>query len=452
MNHFESPLYPAAPRRDRRFSGLAVVTVWVMLFLMLIPPDFDYVGGARDGGGNPVTRAMLTMILLAGLLVAIGRSMVTWRLVRAVNPFFWLFLGMAVLSMAWSIDTGLTARRLYRLSVECSAALVLAVAAWERQRFQHVLRPAVTAFLIGSIIFGLARPDLAIHQDASPELFNSWRGLTMQKNVLGSLASFGVMLWLHAWMSRSASMLGVLVGGGSALACLILSRSSTSIIATIFACCVMALMLRTPGSMRRSLPYAVAFLIVTVTLYALAMLKVVPGLDILLKPIPMITGKDLTFSGRSEIWSAIVTHIQMRPLAGSGYGAYWGVGPVPGTESYVLLSTLNGFYPGSAHNGYLEVINDLGTIGVLFLLGYILRYIWDAMALYRFDRAQAALYVALFMQQAIGNLSESNWFNVTQVQFVVLAMATFCLARNLHEARRAAKSMPPGVPSPPRGR
>ena len=440
MIHSESPLYPPAPRRDRRFSWLAVVTVWGMLFLMLIPPDFDYIGGARDNSGNPVTRAMLTAILLAGLFVAIGRSMATWRVLRAVNPYFWLLLGMAALSMAWSIDPGLTARRLYRLSVECSAALVLAVVAWERQRFQHVLRPAITAFLIGSLIFGLVRPDLAIHQDASPELFNSWRGLTMQKNVLGSLASFGVMLWLHAWMSRTASLPGILMGGGSALACLILSRSSTSMIATIFACCVMALMLRTPGSMRRSLPYAIALIIVTVTLYALAMLKVVPGLDILLTPIPMITGKDLTFSGRSEIWNAVVTHIQMRPLAGSGYGAYWGVGPVLGTESYVLISALNGFYPGSAHNGYLEVINDLGAIGVFFLLGYILRYIWDAMALYRFDRAQAALYVALFMQQAIGNLSESNWFNVTQVQFVVLTMATLCLARNLHEVRRAAKS------------
>jgi exopolysaccharide production protein ExoQ len=410
-----------------------------MFYLMVVPADFDYGSAAVDTSGNPTTRAMLTAILLSGLIVVVGRSMAAWRVIRAVNPFFWLLIGMAALSLVWSIDPGLTARRMYRMLVECSAALVLAVAAWERQRFQHVVRPAITALLLGSIVFGLARPDLAIHQGTSPELFNSWHGLATQKNLFGALASFGVILWLHAWMSRTSSKLSVLVGGAASVACLILSRSSTSIIATIFACCVMVLMLRAPGSMRRSLPFAVMFIIVAVTLYALAMLKVVPGLEILLAPIPMITGKDLTFSGRSEIWSAIVSHIQIRPLAGSGYGAYWS-GPLPGTESFGLKFVLNGFYPGSAHNGYLEILNDLGAIGALVLLGYILRYSWDAMALYRFDRAQSALYVALFLQQAIGNLSESSWFNVTEVQFVVLTMATFCLARSLHEARRAAKS------------
>ncbi len=433
------PLSALTPRRDRRFTWLAAGAVWVMFYLMVIPAGFDYAGSDLDDSGNPLTRLMLMAILVAGLLVAAGRSMATWRVIRAVNPFFWLLVGMSVLSVVWSIDPGMTARRLFRMLVECSAALVLAVAAWERLRFQNVVRPVITALLIGSIIFGLVRPDLAIHQDSSPELFNAWHGLATQKNTLGALASFGVIFWLHAWMSRTASKFAVLIGGASAVACLVLSRSSTSMVATIFACCVMALMLRTPGSMRRTMPYAISLIILTITLYALAMLRVVPGLDILLTPIPAITGKDLTFSGRSEIWNAVVAHIQIRPLMGSGYGAYWN-GPIPGTDSYVVKFVLHGFYPGSAHNGYLDIINDLGAIGFLLLVGFILRYGRDALLLYRYDRAQSALYVAFFMQQAIGNLSESSWFNVKVVQFVMLAMMTFCLARSLHEAQRAAKA------------
>lgn len=439
MMPFHPSLSAPAPRKDRRFAWLVVAAVWVMFYLMVVPSGFDYAGANPDDGGNPLTRMMLTSVLVIGLLVATGRSMVTWRVVRAVNPFFWLLVGMAACSVVWSIDPGLTARRLYRMLVECSAALVLAVAAWERLRFQNVVRPAITALLIGSIIFGLVSPDLAIHQENSPELFNAWHGLATQKNTLGALAAFGAMFWLHAWMTRTASKLSILVGGASAVACLVLSRSSTSMIATVFACGIMALMLRAPGSMRRSLPYLVTLIILAITLYALAMLKVVPGLDILLAPIPAITGKDLTFSGRSEIWSAVVSHIQIRPLMGSGYGAYW-VGPIPGAESYYIKFALNGFYPSSAHNGYLDIINDLGAVGFLLLFGFILRYGRDALALYRLDRGQAALYVALFMQQAIGNLSESSWFNVKEVQFVVLAMATFCLARSLHEAQRAAKA------------
>mgnify|MGYP006137444093 CR=1 FL=1 len=88
----------------------------------------------------------------------------------------------------------------------------------------------------------------------------------------------------------------------------------------------------------------------------------------LLGPIGMLTGKDLTFTGRTDIWDILVEHIKLNPYLGTGYGAYW-TGPVAGSLSNEFMLRLH-FYPGSAHNGYLEILNDLGVLFLRHAAGY----------------------------------------------------------------------------------
>jgi exopolysaccharide production protein ExoQ len=93
------------------------------------------------------------------------------------------------------------------------------------------------------------------------------------------------------------------------------------------------------------------------------------------------------------------------------------------------------FFPGSAHNGYLDIANDLGWVGLAALLGFIATYLRQALQLLRIDGSQAILYVALLIQQAVTNLSESHWFSVQSVDFVIVTLATTSLARGLLQHR-----------------
>jgi len=96
---------------------------------------------------------------------------------------------------------------------------------------------------------------------------------------------------------------------------------------------------------------------------------------------------------------------------------------------------MGSFYPGSAHNGYLEIVNDLGWTGLVCLIAYIIMYARQSLQLLGIDRNQGALYLALFFQQAITNLSETHWFSVLSVDFVIMTLATMALARGLLEHR-----------------
>ncbi len=175
----------------------------------------------------------------------------------------------------------------------------------------------------------------------------------------------------------------------------------------------------------------------TILVYELAVQNLIPGVHTLLAPIMQLTGKDMTFSARSIIWDVIKEHSSAAPWLGTGYGAYW-TGPNPGSPSYVFVHLMY-FYPTESHNGYLEILNDLGRVGLICLLAFLVWFVRQSLQLMAFDRGQAVLYLALLFQQMIDNLSESEWFSRTAT-CAILILASTCLSRALMEKRQLAVS------------
>jgi exopolysaccharide production protein ExoQ len=190
---------------------------------------------------------------------------------------------------------------------------------------------------------------------------------------------------------------------------------------------------RGPRGKPRLTAFIATVFAIALLLYSLAVLNIFPALQFMLEPVIAFTGKDATFSGRTAIWEVIRDHISQRPLLGTGYGAYW-IGPVPTSPSYVFLKHSN-FYPTEAHNGYLDVINDLGYVGLACLIGYLFLLMRQCLALRRIDFVQATLYIGLIFEQFINNMTESNWFSAQSFVFVIVTLLTFALARANVEMR-----------------
>jgi len=424
--------------RDDRHSFLLAGMMWALIVLMIVPDGFDYQSltttGAPSAGGA-ISRALWFALLALAAIIMCWRAGLAWLLAHIVNPFLLLFVALAVASIAWSIDPSLSVRRLVRMCTIVLACAAFVLMGWHARRYQAVVRPILTIMLLGSICFGLAFPSLAIHQETSAELAGAWRGLANHKNSLGALSCIALILWFHAWLTREVKLLPALAGGAIAATCLVLSRSSTSLAAAVFVMALLVMLLRSADGLRPYLPYLVAMLVTTLLVYALAVLNLVPGQGTLMAPIAALTGKDMWSSGRAEIWAVLADHIRYHPFLGTGYGAYWTAGPVAGTESYAFMWRMNSFYPGTAHNGYLDIVNDLGFAGLVLLIAYIVTHVRQSLQLMGVDSHQGALYLALFFQQAIANLSETHWFSVLSVNFVIMTLATMALARGLLEYR-----------------
>jgi exopolysaccharide production protein ExoQ len=409
-------------------SAALVCTLIIYLVIpgnILSPPDPN----VFDMTANPVSRTIKLVLLGISSVIILRRARLSWLLLRHVNIFFLAFLILAPLSYLWSISQENTLARCVSILSDLGVCMALCVAKWHPRRFQNVVRPVITLLLIGSIIFGLTAPDLAIMHGNGP-LKDAWRGLAAQKNPFGQLATFGLIFWLHAGLTGQVKYWRALLGSVLAFSCVLLSRSSTSLMTSVAVSLFLLMSLRLPAGLRRYMPVLVTLFAVTVLLYALAVLNLVPGMSILLDPITAITGKDTTFSNRSEIWRIIREHIQLSPVLGSGYAAYW-IGPVPSSPSYTFLGQMY-TYPTEAHNGYLEIANDLGYTGLICLLGFLIVYIRQSLQLMVSDRSQAILFLGLFFQQAIVNLSESCWLMINSgFIFAIMTMAVLALARAL---------------------
>jgi exopolysaccharide production protein ExoQ len=432
---------------DSGGSIFATLMVWVLIVYLVVPIGYfsgDMSGGNDTGmaGPNALLRTFKLGLLASSTVVLLWRSGFAWLEMKSLNPFFSLFLVLVPLSVLWSADPSATLNRYVSLISIVTVCLAFTLMGWNRTRFQDVVRPVLTTLLIASIIFGILYPQYAI-EVGEGTLKNSWRGLTAQKNQLGMLSSFGVVFWLHAWFYDGRKWWIAFPCIALSIECVLLSRSSTALLSTTLSTLFMLLVMVAPLALRRYMPYIVSTFAVLVVVYALAVLNLIPGTSMLLDPIAELSGKDMTFSNRAVIWDIIKEHIQLAPMLGSGYGAYW-TGPVPSSPSYTFLGRMY-FYPSQSHNGYLEVVNDLGFVGLICLLGYLVSWVRQSLQLMKFDRGQGVLFLALFFQQAITNLSESTWFAINSAFAIAVAtLATFSLSRALLDQRLKQHFRPSG--------
>jgi len=74
-------------------------------------------------------------------------------------------------------------------------------------------------------------------------------------------------------------------------------------------------------------------------------------------------GRDLTLTGRTEIWHDVYEVASQSPLLGVGFGAFWigRVANIPWCEDKTWAL-------GQGHNGYVDTYLHLGGVGVVFLL------------------------------------------------------------------------------------
>lgn len=423
---------------DARGSLFVACLVWVLIIYLVVP--LQYLKGETSlvtdegmGAANPLSRTIKLGLLIFSTVIVLWRARLAWFQMRSVNSFFLGFLVLVPLSALWSIESSATINRFVSVLSTVDVCLAFTLLGWTRTRFQDVLRPVLTALLIASVFWALLYPQYGI-EVGEGTLKNSWRGLTAQKNQFGMLSSFGVLFWLHAWFNNEKKWRTALPFFCLSIACVLLSRSSTALLATTLSTFFMLMVMVAPSNLRRFMPSIVSSFAILVVVYALAVLNIIPGMNVLLDPIAELSGKDMTFSNRAVIWDIIKEHVQLAPLLGSGYGAYW-TGAVPTSPSYAFIGRMY-FYPSQAHNGYLEIVNDLGFVGLLCLIGYLVAWVYQSLQLLKFDRGQGMLFLALFFQQAITNLSESTWLAVNSAfAFAVVTLATFSLSRSVLEPR-----------------
>jgi O-antigen ligase len=263
------------------------------------------------------------------------------------------YMTVACASVFWAEDPGLVARRVVVLL--CLVAAAWAVArAWSLSDILLFNILACLATLLTSL-------GLEIVRGRFTPFAGTYRltGLT-HPNTHAVEAAVVIMSCFFAVRLSPHHRRRYALAAGLAVLLLLITRSRTSALSVI-----LALGFATFGSMPKRRLLGVG-LMLTTTVLAI----VVFGPDLIDSARQAaLMGRDAStadvgsLTGRTALWTELLTYVGARPLVGYGLGGFWS----PAHTAYIALAL--GWVVSHSHNGYLEVLLDLGLVGLtLFLI------------------------------------------------------------------------------------
>lgn len=381
---------------------------------------------AYGNTGSPMVRILaLTVSLLGAALFALHRGAINHLFTR-----YWPILippAFALISVFWAADTALSFRR--------GAALVLVTlfAVWLAERFStrvifNCVLAAMTILCALSLVVIFGYPGLGIHSAANGtniDHIGAWRGLLAHKNDLGRMSAYTAALFVIAGFLRRKWRLAYFAAALVALTLVAGSRSGQAVVLFVLplfgVVCLLWLKTLSPKKRAMTLVLLVPLMAALALVYGVVITVILEAL-----------GKDATLTGRTEIWYAVWQALDGHYLFGGGYGSGWAI-----VAAKVQLY-LHG--PDSmlshAHNGYLDLMIDIGMAGVVVTLSiYVLTItkVFRAFMTKR-DIEFAALGIATLVFCLAGNWVASFLLPHDRI-FWVLIVVIFCKTRQMSTIR-----------------
>jgi exopolysaccharide production protein ExoQ len=265
-----------------------------------------------------------------------------------------LLLAIILFSLLWSEDIGSSLTYLRGLIRIYLLAIYLAMRYTLREQIRLIAWPLGVAASL-SLFFSALIPGY-IH--TAPELAGMWSGIFGHKNELGYMMAWSAGIFLHLGLSINRYRWLMWTLCGISIFLIILSRSTTSLMILL----TMILLLPLYKIMQKT-NYKLQIILITTALMIL-----ISGSFLLVGNIETVvgaSGKDLTLSGRSDLWEIVMSKIWERPLQGYGFYGFW-----TSPAASQLRATYD--WASNSHNGFLELLLNLGFIGFfIFAAGFV---------------------------------------------------------------------------------
>lgn len=348
------------------------------------------------------------------------------------------FVLLALISALWSDAPIVTIKRAILLAIVAFIGLVASVhATQKRSSLPLLLLKPLTTILVLSALFSLIAPSIAFSSIG-------WQGITSQKNLMGQVAAILVLVGLLSLEHLKPSKRFFLVL--ASFVALVMSSSGTAMVCLASSLLAVAL-IRLVATLRthRSwwVPALVAALVVLVALFSAFIFDALPAYPEVRSALLAALGKSETLTGRTALWDLVLEQSRYRSdWIGGGYGAFWDI-------SYTRIAYIVGrlgFAPIQAHNGYLDLFNDLGLIGLILVMAVLATYLARiaAMAVRHSSTPEAGFHIALCVYVVLANFSESSLLRTTQFLNLLFIFAFYSVGVVCAPANRKP-TLPPCV-------
>lgn len=316
------------------------------------------------------------------------------------NWLIFLFIGLAVISVTWSIQPTITWFRLIVLICGTLAALFVG-AVYEREQMMANLR----LFFLCAGVVNLSLVLISPQAGVMPDVFyrGAWKGMYWHRNYLGTFMALALAFSLIDLLSISGKLQRkhilavalILISG----VLVTKSRSATGLITAIALAATIVLAFLWIQFKQKIRMWHIVILTVPAIIFILVFIKKADFFFGLL-------GRNSSLTGRVPMWQYVVSELVCRrPWLGYGYGAIW---HLTGIRTELAIRFQWGAQVMIGDNGYLDILLHLGLagLGVLVILmaaGFVraLRYFLKEATIF------SIFPLTVFMFTLVANISLS---------------------------------------------
>jgi O-antigen ligase len=352
---------PALPEGlSQSLRDAVAVAILLVVFVTLTP--FSDLADPKllelsSGNETATYLALLVLVGCSGLLLRQDGSAPLRSLATTENLL--LLAWLLVVSVALSADPGVSARR-FILSL--ATFLLAAMLPWLTRGLKHfttLMLGTAVLVLVLSYLGILLVPHLTIHQPndlIEPEIAGDWRGIYGHKNAAaGLMAVFVYVGWFVARTQRPVS--GALISI-AAFIFLVCSGGKSALGMVLVAAPIAFLVDRARSLPGRALaafgPLVLIGFLTVGSITSEAARRLLGALPI-----------DVTFTGRTEIWSFAIDALAAHPWKGQGFEAFWysdavRFGAEDSSKWMVDVAT--------SHNSYVDLALTIGLPGLALVV------------------------------------------------------------------------------------
>jgi exopolysaccharide production protein ExoQ len=317
------------------------------------------------------------------------------------RPLPTIFLSFVILSSLWS-ETPIYS---FLSSIIFLALTLVGVHISRKYSLEKIfffLRWSTTTIAILSVWFAIFMPSIGIHG-------KGWKGVMVHPNRLGLLLALNISLWI-IFLLYSKKFFVPFINISLSLLIIGFTNSATSQVATFSLLLIPAIIY-----LARKLNYKKSFIfaIFSVTFIIILAVFIINNIDSILA----LFGKNATLTGRGPLWILVWRFIQERPLFGYGYQGFWQPWRGEYEPAYIIRYAFH-WEADHSHNGFLDLMLDLGFIGAaLFLIWFLRDLISSISFALRKPNFKYSVPLTILFFVVVSNLSVSDLISVKHIWF-----------------------------------
>ncbi|AKG24700.1 hypothetical protein IJ00_17190 [Calothrix sp. 336/3] len=344
-----------------------------------------------------------------------------WRsciILSITNIFIWLLTGLSVISFLWSDFPSVT----FLNAIEVLMMTLFSLYFATRFCLEEQIKLISTTLFIGailSIFVAVIFPNFGRHIEG--DLIGAWKGIYWQKNILGSMMVLSSITFYT--LPKQTSSFYRYLGLSIALGLILFSTSKTSLVLYFISMSIMIFYQK----FRWRGKISVVLVDIGILVFGCVLLLVSTFWVELLTEL----GKDPTLTGRTPLWNVMLNRLMDRPLFGYGIGGFWAPGSQYAIEAGKAVGT--GWIAPSGHNGYMDILVDLGLVGFsLFLIIYCITFIKAFRIAYSSNKKEDLWYLTYITFLALNSLTET-FFLRPGIHWMLFITVAFSVNKKIRE-------------------